>query len=157
MRAVVILAHCILNQSVVIHGWERAIGAFPFVKTLPSELNIVQLPCPEFMVLGPKRPPLEYADYANLTGFRQACDQLLRPVIAELNQYATNQVKVLGVIGIAESPNCAIRGQQGVFMQEFFKLCQLTQLEMPYLEVPVDYPDMTQIFMAQLSQFLEEK
>ncbi|MCL5459573.1 hypothetical protein M3M33_13055 [Loigolactobacillus coryniformis] len=155
MRAAVVLAHCILNQSVVVHGWERALGAFPFVKTLPSELNLVQLPCPEFMFLGAERPPLDYRDYASLAGFRQSCDHLLQPTITELSQYAANQVKLIGVIGIAASPNCAISGQRGVFMQRFFTLCQQAGLKMPYLEVPVNYPEVTAFFMTQLNQFLE--
>jgi hypothetical protein len=40
-------------------------------------------------------------------------------------------------------------------MQRFFTLCQQAGLKMPYLEVPVNYPEVTAFFMTQLNQFLE--
>ncbi|ANK61970.1 CD3072 family TudS-related putative desulfidase [Loigolactobacillus backii] len=153
-RSIAVVSHCVLNQNVVVHGLERAVGAFPFVKDIPGKIGLVQLPCPEFLLLGPDRPSMTYKDYLEINNYQQKCTQLLAPTILELKGYQKAGVRIIGLIGIAQSPNCGITGQRGVFMTEFLQLCQENNIRMPYIEVPIDYPDDRQ-FGKKVSLFLK--
>lgn len=152
------MSHCVLNQNAVIHGWERARGAFPFaIELLRSGIALIQLPCPEFIVLGGDRPPMTYEEYRNLPDFRQECQRLLQPMIQQIQAYQAEGYQYLGVIGIHESPNCSISGQRGVLMEEFFAECHKAQIGTNFLEVPTWYSEDDQgNFVAQLQYFLEK-
>lgn len=152
------MSHCVLNQNAVIHGWERARGAFPFaIELLRSGIALIQLPCPEFIVLGGDRPPMSYEEYHNLPDFRQECQRLLQPMIHQIQAYQAEGYHYLGVIGIHESPNCSISGQRGVLMEEFFAECHKAQIGTNFLEVPTWYSEDDQgSFVDQLQCFLEK-
>ncbi|MGM0240393.1 CD3072 family TudS-related putative desulfidase [Enterococcus alishanensis] len=154
----VIASHCILNQNAVIHGWERARGAFPFIlEILDQGIAVIQLPCPEFIFLGGNRPPMTYEEYAKLLGFREKCRELLLPIIEQVKLYLAEDYQCLGVIGIHESPNCSISGQRGVLMEEFFSLCQQENISLKNFEVPTWYEENHQEdFHENLAKFLED-
>lgn len=155
LRGALVVSHCVLNQSVVVHGLERAVGAIPFVDQIPTQISLVQLPCPEFLRLGANRPGMTYAEYAALPDYRAYCQQLLQPTIQELIQLQADGVQLLGVLGIEESPNCDLLKRPGVFMEAFTQLCQQNDLYLPKLAVPVGYPDNAGDFEQQLQQFLK--
>ncbi|WP_371853600.1 CD3072 family TudS-related putative desulfidase [Enterococcus hulanensis] len=151
------VSHCVLNQNAVIHGWERARGAFPFaIELLSRGIALIQLPCPEFIVLGGDRPPMTYEEYRELPNYRQTCQELLEPMIQQIQTYQAEGYQYLGIIGINESPNCSITGQRGVLMEEFFARCQQAQIGTNFLEVPTWYSEDDQgAFKEQLQEFLE--
>ncbi|WP_376716864.1 CD3072 family TudS-related putative desulfidase [Enterococcus hulanensis] len=151
------VSHCVLNQNAVIHGWERARGAFPFaIELLSRGIALIQLPCPEFIVLGGDRPPMTYEEYRELPNYRQTCQELLEPMIRQIQAYQAEGYQYLGIIGINESPNCSITGQRGVLMEEFFARCQQAQIGTNFLEVPTWYSEDDQgAFKEQLQEFLE--
>lgn len=151
------VSHCVLNQNAVIHGWERARGAFPFaIELLSRGIALIQLPCPEFIVLGGDRPPMTYEEYRELPNYRQTCQELLEPMIQQIQTYQAEGYQYLGIIGINESPNCSITGQRGVLMEEFFARCQQAQIGINFLEVPTWYSEDDQgAFKEQLQEFLE--
>lgn len=139
---IVVVSHCILNQNVVVQGWERAIGAFPIAKyLLEQNISFLQLPCPEFLTLGKPRPPMEYQEYADLPGFRENCRLWLQPTIAQLQTYHDYGYDYLGVIGIHHSPNCSITGQRGVLMEEFFDLSEEHGFSTDFFEIPTWYTE----------------
>ncbi|MGO3912990.1 CD3072 family TudS-related putative desulfidase [Enterococcus viikkiensis] len=150
------VSHCILNQNAVIHGWERARGAFPFaIELLSRGIALIQLPCPEFLVLGGDRPPMSYQEYQALPDYRQTCQTMLQPIIQQIQAYQAEDYQYLGVIGINESPNCSISGQRGVLMEEFFAACQAAKIQTSYLEVPTWYSETEQqAFSEELQRFL---
>lgn len=156
-KQLVVVSHCVLNQNAVIHGWERARGAFPFAIDLLSRgIALLQLPCPEFIVLGGDRPPMTYEEYHDLPNYRQKCRELLTPIIQQIQAYQAEGYQYLGIIGINESPNCSISGQRGVLMEEFFTECEQRQIATQYLEVPTWYSEDDQgEFEEQLHVFLE--
>lgn len=151
------VSHCVLNQNAVIHGWERARGAFPFaIELLGRGIALIQLPCPEFIVLGGDRPPMTFEEYRELPNYRQTCQELLEPMIQQIQAYQAEGYQYLGIIGINESPNCSITGQRGVLMEEFFARCQQAQIGTNFLEVPTWYSEDDQgAFKEQLQEFLE--
>lgn len=139
-QKVVVLSQCILNQYAVLNGWERADGAFPFVQELVARhIGMIQLPCPELLALGEGRPPLSYADYDGIPGFRKRCRQWLAPVVDQVKAYTGSATTYIGVIGIHESPNCSLTGQRGVLMEEYLQACARAGLTTRYLEVPTWY------------------
>lgn len=152
------MSHCVLNQNAVIHGWERARGAFPLaIELLSRGIALIQLPCPEFSLLGGDRPPMSYEEYRELPDFRQACQTMLQPIIQQIQAYQAEDYHYLGIIGIHESPNCSISGQRGVLMEEFFSECQNAQIDTNYLEVPTWYSEDDQRdFNEQLQRFLKK-
>lgn len=157
-KQLVAVSHCVLNQNAVIHGWERARGAFPFVLELLSRgIALIQLPCPEFIVLGGDRPPMTYEEYRDLPNYRHQCQTLLHPMIQQIQSYQAEGYQYMGIIGIHESPNCSISGQRGVLMEEFFSECQKAKIGTNYLEVPTWYSEDDQgSFNDQLQLFLEK-
>lgn len=155
MRCALVVSHCVLNQSVVVHGLARAVGAFSFVDKIPSEISLIQLPCPEFLRLGANRPGMTYEEYAVLPDYRDYCQQLLQPTIQELVQLQADGVQLLGVLGIEASPNCDLLKRPGVFMEVFEKLCWQSDLHLAKLAVPENYPAHAADFERQLQQFLK--
>lgn len=130
-----------LNQNAVIHGWERAKGAFPAVKQLvDAGVGIIQLPCPELIFKGACRAPLAYGDY-NTEAYRALCRELLAPYWTQMNEYLENGYSLLGVVGIHNSPSCSISGQRGVFMEELFALCEKRGIRPAFVEVPEEYSE----------------
>ncbi|WP_100066075.1 CD3072 family TudS-related putative desulfidase [Miniphocaeibacter massiliensis] len=139
-KKIILLSHCILNQSSVINDWERAKGAFPISKfIIEKEIGIIQLPCPEFLYLGINRPPMDYDDYDKIPDYRNFCNSILITIIKQIKSYIDNGYDFLGVIGINESPNCSISGKRGVFMEEYFKLCKEYSINTDYSEIPTWY------------------
>nr|WP_245791079.1 CD3072 family TudS-related putative desulfidase [Enterococcus hermanniensis] len=134
-----------MNQNAVIHGWERAHGAFPFaVELLKKGIAFIQLPCPEFLALGGNRPPMTYQQYNELPDYRQKCQAMLEPIMQQLIAYQAQDYQYLGVIGINESPNCSLSGERGVLMEEFFALCKEAAVNTNFFEVPTWYSEENQ-------------
>ncbi|WP_332654352.1 MULTISPECIES: CD3072 family TudS-related putative desulfidase [Enterococcus] len=156
-KKLVAVSHCVLNQNAVIHGWERARGAFPFtVDLLKAGIALIQLPCPEFLILGGERPPMTYQQYDKLPNYRHKCQIILDPIIQQINAYQEQGYQYLGVVGINESPNCSISGERGVLMEEFFDLCKEMGINTDYFEVPTWYSEEKQGDLnEQLKIFLE--
>lgn len=156
-KKLVAVSHCVLNQNAVIHGWERASGAFPFaLELLQQGIAMIQLPCPEFLTLGADRPPMTYEEYAQIPNYRQTCREMLLPILQQIQAYQEEGYDYLGMIGIHESPNCSISGQRGVLMEEFFALCEVFAVPSDFFEVPVWYSEDHQENMTeQLAQFLK--
>lgn len=142
---IIVVSHCILNQNVVVQGWERAKGAFPIAKyLLEHNISFLQLPCPEFLTLGKPRPPMEYNEYAELPNYRKNCRLWLQPTIEQLQIYQDYGYDYLGVIGIHQSPTCSITGQRGVMMEEFFDLCTTQGFSTNFFEIPPWYTETNQ-------------
>lgn len=155
-KRLVVVSHCVLNQNAVVKGWQRAAGAFPFVRYLLEEgVSLLQLPCPELLELGSDRPPLEYSDYAKIPNYRSKCQQLIEPTLDQIRCYQNSEAKYLGVIGINDSPNCSISGQRGVLMEEFFTASEKNHFSTAYIEVPVWYSTENQgDFLAAVKEFI---
>ncbi|WP_239257060.1 CD3072 family TudS-related putative desulfidase [Listeria ilorinensis] len=154
-KKMIIVPFCVLNQNAVIHQWERANGAFPFVQLiLEAGVGLIQLPCPELIHLGMDRPPLEYTDY-DTDRHREWCRKSLEPTFWQIDRFLAADYEILGVLGIAESPNCAISGHRGVMMEIFWKTLDARGIELSYLEVPVNILDKQEKFEQEIRAFLQ--
>lgn len=122
-RRIALVSHCILNQNVVLTGWERAAGPFRSVvsELLDEGLSIIQLPCPEVSYKGVNRPSMTYVDY-NTEAFRSHCRKLLVPAVLQLERLHEDGCRLEALYGIENSPNCDLQPGRGVFMEELRKL-----------------------------------
>lgn len=139
-KQLVIVSHCVLNQNSVINDWERAQGGFNNIikQLLQKNVGIIQLPCPELLHLGSNRPLMEKEDY-DTPEFRKLCAGLADEQIKTLTEYKNNDYKILGLIGISQSPTCDTLGKQGVFMEIFLKKCSENNMEIKSIDIPEDY------------------
>lgn len=141
-KKIILTAHCVLNQNSVIKDWERSTSSFKTIIDLiiKEDISIIQLPCPELKHLGLNRPPLSKKDYDN-SEYRQLCTQLAESIIEEILVYKEENYKIIGLIGIEESPTCDTNGQKGVFMEELFKQLSLNDLKLRTFDIPEKYSE----------------
>jgi len=108
---VVIVAHCIINQSTRAR-WEgggatRVEGAVeeviePLVK---HGVGIIQMECPEQALYGNPRPPKSRDDY-DTPEFKGKCSEIAMRAIRALGDRRT--MKLIAVLGFEGSPSCGV-------------------------------------------------
>lgn len=141
-KKIIFTAHCVLNQNSVIKDWERSTSSFKTIIDLiiKEDISIIQLPCPELKHLGLDRPPLSKEDYDN-SEYRQLCSQLTESIVEEILVYKKENYKIIGLIGIEESPTCDTNGQKGIFMEELFKKLNHKDLKLRTFDIPEKYSE----------------
>ena len=139
-KKIIILSHCILNQNSVVKPLARAKGAYTDVIKLLLDNNIgmLQLPCTELLFLGSSRPPMTKSKY-DTPEYRIFCNNLLQNTMIQINEYLNNNYKILGIIGIEQSPTCGLINKRGILMEELLSLLRNENIELPRLEIPTDY------------------
>lgn len=159
-KEIIVIAHCCLNQNTVVPGWDRARGAYPFIKQLIQRgYGILQLPCPETLALGIDRPPMDYDEY-NTPEHRSLCEKLCDIPVQMVKHHHDAGDRLIGIIGIRYSPNCALSDQRGVFMKILLERLEETKPSLPLIEVPVEYieskPEAQAAFMQELDQWIKD-
>ena len=89
---------------------EEALRRDILEEAVRSGIQLIQLPCPEFILYGSRRWGHTREQFDNIF-YRQRCRELLRPVIDELKEYLSRpeEFQVLGILGIDGSPSCGVR------------------------------------------------
>ena len=122
-RAVVFVAHCVLNQNSISDGTADYPAVFTEVFDVlrDSNVGIVQMPCPELICLGLDRGNPEGAAgpvVVENTRIRRALEQepaasgvaaLAGQVILQIEEYLKHGFEVRGIVGIDRSPSCGVR------------------------------------------------
>jgi predicted secreted protein len=115
-KKILFVAHCILNTAskVVMYddmeiAREEALRRRFVMKAVEGGIQLVQLPCPEFLAYGSRRWG-HTADQFDNPFFRHHCRKLLKPRIRELKAYLEDvgSFEVLGFVGIDGSPSCGV-------------------------------------------------
>lgn len=147
-RKVIAIAHCILNQNVVVHPLARAKGAFNDVVKiiLDYDFGILQLPCPETTFAGMNRPPMSYDEY-DTPLYQHCCQSLAKDVFFQCSLQQEDHVQIAGIIGIQDSPSCSNQ-PTGHFMEA------LAPLRVPRFDITTDYVETNN--MEQKKQMLDE-
>ena len=162
-KKIIVVSHCVLNQNAVVHGLERAKGAFPLVEEiLKRGIGIIQLPCPEFLYLGSNRPSMNKAEYEKTEGYAEHCRKTLEPVFWQLEEYQKNGYSYIGVLGIQESPSCSLSSPPGVLMEKYMEEMERRNWTQACFEVPVFYDEEEkdgkwEEYKARFTAFIEEK
>lgn len=158
MNNILIVSHCILNKSSKVVMEEKELEAEYRVRDrllkliLEKDVQLIQLPCPEFLLFGSRRWG-HVRDQFDFPFFRKACREMLEPVILQLQEYDGNRERfhILGLVSVEGSPSCGAhltcRGQwEGDFGSDFQSV--LDTLEMK------DEPG---VFMEELEKALTER
>ncbi|GFM37864.1 CD3072 family TudS-related putative desulfidase [Desulfovibrio psychrotolerans] len=106
---VVFVSHCLLNANVKVCGLAAYAGAHrPVWETLlPAGVGVVQLPCPEFLHMGPARWWQTRSQY-DTPAYRALCSALADSVADQALMYRGAGVRLLAVLGVEGSPSCGV-------------------------------------------------
>lgn len=109
-RKIIIVCHCILNLNAKVRG----IANFPELNKkivkflLDKEIGIIQMPCPEFTLLGEARWGQCEKQY-NTPYFRKHCRKISEEIVDQIEVYLLNDYRICGVIGLDGSPSCGVQ------------------------------------------------
>ncbi|MTI67323.1 MAG: hypothetical protein FH753_12105 [Firmicutes bacterium] len=139
-KKLILIANCILNQNSVVKPLARAKGAYNDIvkEIIDKDIGIIQLPCAEFRYLGENRPSMTKKEYDTFE-FRDLCKNLAQEMITQIKEYLKHGYKIVGLIGINQSPTCDISGDRGIFMEELFYFLNKEDIEIPTIEIPTYY------------------
>jgi predicted secreted protein len=131
-KRVIFVAHCVLNQNARVVDY----AGFPaMMKPLlaalqEKDIGIIQLPCPETLVLGLGRdrdiPPISIRDGLELPEAHVRLGLLIDQVIYQIKEYRYQGFHIVGILGNNTSPSCGVetsccepedRQREGVFIR----------------------------------------
>jgi predicted secreted protein len=108
-----VVSHCILNtaskvemdESRLANEYEEKKQFFDLVHS--QGIQLLQLPCPEFLLYGSRRWGHVKEQFEH-PHFQESCREMLRPILLQLQEYQSNpeRFEVLGVISVEGSPSC---------------------------------------------------
>lgn len=113
MKKLLIVSHCILNTASKVAMDEKDLQEEYRMKkrlmrrVLDENIQLIQLPCPEFMLYGSRRWGHVKTQFTH-PYFRKQCREMLEPVLMQLEEYLSypDEFKVLGVVSVEGSPSC---------------------------------------------------
>jgi predicted secreted protein len=121
-KKLLLVAHCILNQNAKLDRCAHYPGAIREVTEtiVASGAGIVQMPCPELLLLGLDRqvaetgcPTIEEEDTRIARRMAEAagtalCQEIVRGLVYQIEEYRKNGFEIVGVVGINGSPTCGV-------------------------------------------------
>ncbi len=156
---VVFLSHCILNQNSVVKPLARAKGGYNKIveEIIKRDIGIYQIMCPENKYLGLNRLPQTKEEYNNKY-YRNICKDIAYEVVTDIEKYINNSNKVVGIIGISESPTCSYNKNKGILFEEIFYLLNEKNISIPILNVATNYLEEKENkkFIDELIEFLDK-
>lgn len=113
MKSLFVLSHCILNNAAKVEQDESELEEEYRIRDELMELiseqkvQMLQLPCPEFMMYGSQRWGHVKEQFEH-PYYKEQCRTLLQSVMLQLEEYMRHpeSFRVLGVISVEGSPNC---------------------------------------------------
>ena len=97
MHEIYVMAHCLLNPAVRLKGLKP-----PERSSLGD--NIIQLPCPESIYMGPKRWEVT-KEQLDIPNYRRFCRQIFQPA-ADTIEMLYHSGHPITLVGIPGSPSC---------------------------------------------------
>ena len=116
MQKIVFVSHCILNTAskVVLYNQEEMDAEEALRKkfmhlAIDRDIQLIQLPCPEFTLYGANRWGHVSNQFDNVF-FRRHCRNILSPILDQLKEYLAHgeRFEILGIVGIDGSPSCGL-------------------------------------------------
>lgn len=117
MKRILLVSHCVLNTASKLKTYDEKSASEEeglrkeIVKAaIDCDVQLLQLPCPEFLQYGSNRWGHTQNQFDNVF-FRQRCRELLEPIVMQLMEYRSNpkEFEVIGVLGIDGSPSCGVK------------------------------------------------
>lgn len=159
MDKIILVSHCFFNPHSVIKPKKSNTNVSAEICSyfLSQGYGFFQLPCPELTCLGKKRWAMSLEQY-DTPFFKSHSQNILKPLIPQLQDYLNNETIIAGVIGIKGSPSCAthlvssnpnwegiFNGKiesctkidgSGIFIQELQTILTALDIECPMFELP---------------------
>lgn len=116
MKKILFVSHCVLNTAskVVMYNdaemaEEEALRRRFLKKAIADGVQLVQLPCPEFLLYGRRRWG-HVSEQFDTPYFRAECRRMLKDVLLQIKEYlaGADRFTVLGIVGIDGSPSCGV-------------------------------------------------
>ena len=112
MKNLLIVSHCILNNAAKVEQDEAELAEEYKIREelmqliLKKDVQLLQLPCPEFIMYGSQRWGHVKNQFQHPFYMEQCC-KILEPVLLQLQEYAQHVEKfhVLGIVSVEGSPN----------------------------------------------------
>ncbi|QJB55914.1 CD3072 family TudS-related putative desulfidase [Pseudodesulfovibrio sp. zrk46] len=106
---VVFACHCLLNANAKVCGLAKFPGAMPDLLDLLAEkqAGIIQLPCPEFLHMGPNRWWQARSQYDH-PAFRSLCARLADEAAEQAATYVAAGYAIPALLGVEGSPSCGV-------------------------------------------------
>ena len=117
MKKILIVSHCVLNSASKLKSFdqneiesENNLRRELLKKVIDNDIQLLQLPCPEYLQYGFNRWG-HTMDQFNNTFFRARCREMLQPIVQQIEEYLANpeEFQILGVLGIDGSPSCGVK------------------------------------------------
>lgn len=114
MKRILVVTHCILNRASKVERYdmeeineENNLRKELLKVVFKKDIDLLQLPCPEFTIYGCNRWGHVKNQFDN-PFFRNHCKNILKPVIEQLIEYYTNkdEFEIIGIVAIDGSPSC---------------------------------------------------
>lgn len=113
MKKLLIVSHCILNTASKVAMDEAELKREYelrdqlFRGVLKENIQLLQLPCPEFRLYGSRRWGHVKTQFMH-PHFRKECRNMLEPVLMQLEEYLTypEEYQVMGIVSVEGSPSC---------------------------------------------------
>lgn len=114
MEKILVVSHCILNKASKVKGYnmeemeeENQLRKELLKEVFDKDIELLQLPCPEFIMYGSKRWGHVKNQFDN-PFFRKNCEEILNPIIEQLKEYNNNKdrFQILGIVSVEGSPSC---------------------------------------------------
>ncbi len=114
MEKILVVSHCILNKASKVRGYnmeemeeENQLRKELLKEVFDKDIELLQLPCPEFIMYGSKRWGHVKNQFDN-PFFRKNCEEILNPIIEQLKEYNNNKdrFQILGIVSVEGSPSC---------------------------------------------------
>lgn len=114
MEKILVVSHCILNKASKVKGYnmeemeeENQLRKELLKEVFDKDIELLQLPCPEFIMYGSKRWGHVKNQFDN-PFFRKNCKEILNPIIEQLKEYNNNKdrFQILGIVSVEGSPSC---------------------------------------------------
>lgn len=171
-QRIILMAHCLLNQNAKVKGLSTHPGLFaPIISTIENAgVGIIQLPCPEFVHLGPLRPiGTDTVEQYNTPEYRAVCQKIAIRTAAEVTSYQNAGYQVICFLGVEGSPSCSVsraphlvghdqsqlKPGSGIFVEILKHQFKTSDLHIPFLGIPEsDEAGNLNTAMAQLNKLL---
>lgn len=153
MKNLLIVSHCILNNAAKVEQDEAELAEEYKIREelmqliLKKDVQLLQLPCPEFIMYGSQRWGYVKNQFQH-PFYMEQCRKILEPVLLQLQEYAQHVEKfhVLGIVSVEGSPNCGYhltcegewKGEIGTDekrIQDIQKSLKMTENPGVYMEV----------------------
>lgn len=158
MKEILVVSHCILNNASKVTSDIELIEEYRdreqfMAFVIKHNIQLIQLPCPEFIMYGSKRWGHVKNQFEH-PFFQKQCEIMLEPILLQLKEYATypKEYYLTGIISIGGSPSCGY----GLTCKANWG-GELSQLQLDEKITSLRMEKDAGVFMEQLERMLKEE